>query len=184
MVWIAGISMVALSWNAMTDAISAATMRTIWLLDIARAGPPDVDSARGGRLTTIAPLAQCIRRNAVEFWASYSVLGSQTCELAVVVTLIRVHDDPDFDDELADESEEDDAAIEDENAHTLSIRRATGEELLTVFSPNEEWSVYVQPGGAITSAFVGTPSDPVVWVNATDRRVERDEDGTYVIRID
>jgi hypothetical protein len=104
--------------------------------------------------------------------------------LAVVVTLIRVHDDPDFDDELADESEEDDAAMEDENAHTLSIRRATGEEVLTVFSPNEEWSVYVQPGGAITSAFVGTPSDPVVWVNATDRRVERDEDGTYVIRID
>ena len=60
----------------------------------------------------------------------YSVLGSQTCELAVVVTLIRVHDDPDFDDELADESEEDDAAIGDENAHTLSIRRATGEEVL------------------------------------------------------
>jgi len=183
MVWIAGISMVALSWNAMTDAISAATMGTIWLLDIARAG-----TGRRFRERRLAhddrPLAQCRRRNAVEFWASYSVLGSQTCELAVVVTLIRVHDDPDFDDELADESEEDDAAIEDENAHTLSIRRATGEELLTVFSPNEEWSVYVQPGGAITSAFVGTPSDPVVWVNATDRRVERDEDGTYVIRID
>jgi hypothetical protein len=47
-------------------------------------------------------------------------------------------------------------------------------------SPNDEWSVYVQPGGA----FVGTPSDAIVWVNATDRRVERDEDGTYVIRID
>ena len=66
----------------------------------------------------------------------------------------------------------------------LSIRRATGEEVLRVISPNEEWSVYVQPGGAITSAFVGTPSDAIVWVNATDRRVERDEDGTYVIRID
>ena len=169
MVRIAGISMVALSWNAMTDAISAATMRTIWLLDIARARPPDVDSARGGWLTTIA---------------SWLNADAESCELAVVVTLIRVHDDPEFDDELADESEEDDAAIEEENAHTLSIRRATGEELLTVFSPNEEWSVYVQPGGAITSAFVGTPSDPVVWVNATDRRVERDEDGTYVIRID
>jgi len=101
---------------------------TIRLLDIARAGPPDVDSARGCRLTTIAP-----RLNA-------------------------------------------DAA--------LSIRRATGEEVLTVLSPNDEWSVYVQPGGAITSAFVGTPSDAIVWVNATDRRVERDEDGTYVIRID
>jgi len=56
--------------------------------------------------------------------------------------------------------------------------------VLRVISPNEEWSVYVQPGGAITSAFVGTPSDAIVWVNATDRRVERDEDGTYVIRID
>jgi hypothetical protein len=83
-----------------------------------------------------------------------------------MVTLIRVLDDPNLDDELVDEPEEDDAVLEDENAHTLSIRRATCEELLTVFSPNEEWSVYVQPGGAITSAFVGTPSDPVVWVNA------------------
>jgi hypothetical protein len=101
---------------------------TIRLLDIARAGPPDVDSARGCWLTAIPP------------WLNA------------------------------------DAA--------LSIRRATGEEVLTVFSPNEEWSVYVQPGGAITSAFVGTPSDAIVWVNATARRAERDEDGTYVIRID
>ena len=101
-----------------------------------------------------------------------------------VATLIRVLDDPGFDDELADESEEDDVAIAYENAHTLSIRRATGEEVLTVFSPNEEWSVYLQPGGGLTDAFLGTPSDPIVWVNAADRPVERDEDGTYVIRID
>jgi hypothetical protein len=101
-----------------------------------------------------------------------------------VVTLIRVHDDLDLDDELVDEPEEDDAAIADENAHMLSIRRGTGEEVLTIFSPSEEWSVYLQPGGATTNAFVGTPSDPVVWVNTSDRRVERDEDGTYVIRID
>jgi len=100
------------------------------------------------------------------------------------VTLVRVLDDADVDDELAYEPEEDDEAPEDENGHTLSIRRATGEEVLTVFSPNEEWSVYLQPGGGLTSAFVGTPSDPLVWVNATDRPVERDEDGTYVIRID
>ena len=130
------------------------------------------------------PLAQCRRRNAVKLSASYSVLGSQTCGLAVVPTLIRVHDDPYLDDELADESGEDDAAIVDENAHTLSIRLATGEEVLTVFSPSEEWSAYLQPGGGMTSAFLGTPSDPIVWVNATDRRVERDEDGAYVIRID
>lgn len=95
-----------------------------------------------------------------------------------------MHDDLDLDDELADESEEDDAALQDENAHTLSIRRATGEEILTIFSPGEEWSVYLQPGGGMSNAFVGTPSEPVVWVNTSDRRVERDEDGTYVIRID
>ena len=35
-----------------------------------------------------------------------------------------------------------------------------------------------------TRAFVGTPGDPLVWVNTDDRRVERDADGTYVIRID
>lgn len=95
-----------------------------------------------------------------------------------------MHEDPDLDTEFADESEEDDAPIEDENAHTLSIRRATGEEVLTIFSPHEEWSVYLGPGGGITNAFVGTPSDPFVWVNANDRRVERDEDGTYFIRLD
>lgn len=94
-----------------------------------------------------------------------------------------MHDDIDFEDEPAEESEEDDAA-EDENAHTLSIRRASGEEILTVFSPSEEWGVYLAPGGAMTNAFVGTPSDPLVWVNASGRQVERDEDGTYFIRID
>lgn len=101
-----------------------------------------------------------------------------------IVTLVRVHDDSELDEELADEPEGDEPTIEDENAHTLSIRRANGEEVLTVFSPNEEWSVYLQPGGAITNALVGSPSDPIVWVNAIDRPVERDEDGTYVVRID
>jgi hypothetical protein len=95
-------------------------------------------------------------------------------------------DDPNLDDEdaFADESDEDDASPEDENAHTLSIRRVNGEEVLTIFSPNEEWSAYLGPGGGITSAFVGTPSDPTIWVNAVDRQVERADDGTYVIRID
>jgi hypothetical protein len=36
----------------------------------------------------------------------------------------------------------------------------------------------------MTNAFLGTPSDPLVWVNTSDRQVERDEDGTYFIRID
>jgi len=100
-----------------------------------------------------------------------------------MVRLIRVHDDADLE-EFTDQLDDDDAEVLDDNAHTLSIRRATGEEVLTVYSPTEEWSVYLQPGGAITSAFLGTPGDPVVWVDAADRRVERDDDGTYVIRID
>jgi hypothetical protein len=101
-----------------------------------------------------------------------------------VATLIRVHDDLDLDDEFASEADEDDAALEDENAHTLSIRRANGDEVMNIYSPTEEWSVYLRPGGAMTNAFLGTPSEPIVWVNTEDRQVERDEDGTYVIRID
>ena len=93
-------------------------------------------------------------------------------------------DDSNLDEDFVDESDEDDAEPEDENAHTLSIRRADGEEVLTIYSPNEQWSVYLQPGGGITSALVGTPSDPIVWVNAIDRPVERDDDGTYIVRID
>jgi hypothetical protein len=90
-----------------------------------------------------------------------------------MVTLFGVDDDPDLDDD-----------VEAGNAHTLSIRRTTGEEVLTIVSPIEEWSVYLLSGGGITNAFVGTPSDPIVWVNPTDRPVERDEGGTYVVRID
>jgi hypothetical protein len=101
-----------------------------------------------------------------------------------IVTLVRVHDDSELDEELAGEPEDDEATAEDENAHTLSIRRANGDEVLTIFSPNEEWSVYLQPGGGITNALIGSPSDPIVWVNAIDRPVERDEDGTYVVRVD
>lgn len=90
-----------------------------------------------------------------------------------------MHDDLDLEDDFTEDADE-----ADENGHTLSIRRANGDEVLTVFSPTEEWSVYLQPGGAMTDAFIGTPGEPLVWVNAADRRVERDEDGTYVIRID
>lgn len=97
-------------------------------------------------------------------------------------TLARVHDDLSLD-ELVDDAEEEDAP-EDENAHTLSIRRANGEEVIAIFSPHEQWSAYLQPGGGLTNAFVGTPTDPIVWVSANDRPVERDEDGTYVVRID
>jgi hypothetical protein len=82
-------------------------------------------------------------------------------------------------DEYSSESEE-----PDWHAHTLSIRRADGEEVVTILSADVEWSVYLQPGGGITNAFLGTPGDPTVWVDASDRQVERDEDGTYFIRID
>jgi hypothetical protein len=100
-----------------------------------------------------------------------------------VVRLIRVSDYLDLDDDMADETK-DDVAEEDENGHTLSIRRANGDEVLSIVSPSEEWSVYLAPGGKMTNAFIGTPGDPVVWVNATDRPVERHEDGTYIVRID
>jgi hypothetical protein len=92
-------------------------------------------------------------------------VGAWKNATAGVATLAAMHDDPNLDDEFADETEPGDAAEEDENGHTLSIRRADGEEVLSIFSPTEEWSVYLRPGGAMTNAYVGTPSDPVVWVN-------------------
>jgi hypothetical protein len=114
--------------------------------------------------------------------ASFGHRPVRVLEKRDMTTLARVHDELNLDDEFADESE--DAVPEDENAHTLSIRRANGEEVLSIFSPHEEWSVYLQPGGGITNAFVGTPGDPIVWVNTADGRIERDEDGTYIIRVD
>jgi hypothetical protein len=84
-----------------------------------------------------------------------------------------------FDDDFDDQE-----AVEDVNGRTISIRRATGEEVLTIWSPDEQWSVFLQPGGAMTNAFVGTPREPVVWVDGNGRQIERDHDGTYVIRID
>jgi hypothetical protein len=95
-----------------------------------------------------------------------------------------MHDEPGVDDEIADEFDDEEVAPEDENGQTISIRRTSGEEVLTIWSPDEQWSVYLQPGGAMTDAFVGTPSAPIVWVDAGDRQVERDADGTYVIRVD
>jgi hypothetical protein len=101
-----------------------------------------------------------------------------------VATLTGMHEAADPDDVMTDEFADDDAAMADENGRTISIRRATGEEVITIWSPEEEWSVYLQPGGGMTNAFVGTPSEPIVWVDANGRQIERDEDGTYIIRID
>lgn len=103
-----------------------------------------------------------------------------------------VHDDePDPDAELAElisdgEPTEDDieTSEQDENARVLSIRRADGEEVVSIVATGDEWSVHLQPGGAIRNAFIGSRTDTPVWLNTWDREIERDEDGTYVIRLD
>jgi hypothetical protein len=102
-----------------------------------------------------------------------------------------VHDDePDLDTELEelldDDLAEEDAELSEQelNGHTLSIRRADGEELVSIQATGDEWSVQLQPGGAIRNAYLGTRSDTPVWLNTWDRQIERDEDGTYFIRLD
>jgi hypothetical protein len=103
-------------------------------------------------------------------------------------------DQPDPDDDLAElvsDQEITDDEVEmsehDINAHTLSIRRADGTEVVTVASAlgsGEQWSVYMQPGGGLQNAYLGGQDDPRVWVNTDESSVSRDEDGTYVIYID
>ncbi|MDT5067996.1 MAG: hypothetical protein QOK02_4151 [Mycobacterium sp.] len=105
-----------------------------------------------------------------------------------------LNDQPGPEDELAeplsDQELDDDAAEmseQDVNAHTLSIRRADGTEVVTVASAlgsGEQWSVYMQPGGALQNAYLGGQDDPSVWVNTEESSVSRDDDGTYVIYID
>jgi hypothetical protein len=97
-----------------------------------------------------------------------------------------MHDD-ELDGEFADdEMADDDAELteEDANGYTVSIRRADGEEIVSIVATGEEWSVHLQPGGAIRNAYLGSRSDTPVWLNTWDRQIERHEDGTYVIRID
>ncbi|MET0452019.1 MAG: hypothetical protein ABW137_09285 [Mycobacterium sp.] len=98
-------------------------------------------------------------------------------------------DDPreDMPDDELDELTDDEAELteQDVNGRTLSIRRADGEEIVNIQATgDEEWSVHLQPGGAIRNAFIGTRGETPVWLNTWDRQIERDEDGTYVIRID
>ncbi|MGV0744988.1 hypothetical protein [Mycolicibacterium sp. XJ870] len=98
-----------------------------------------------------------------------------------------MHEDG-LDNEIADEIELDEyeAELEDQesNGQVLSIRRANGEEIVTIVAQDDEWNVDLQPGGAVLGAFLGSRRDTPVWVNALDHEIERDEDGTYVIRID
>jgi hypothetical protein len=84
------------------------------------------------------------------------------------------------------EMAEDEAELteQDANGYTVSIRRGDGEEIVSIVATGEEWSVHLQPGGAIRNAYICTRSDTPVWLNTWDRQIERDEDGTYVISVD
>ena len=88
------------------------------------------------------------------------------------------------DQELADDEAE--MSEQDANGHTLSIRRADGTEVVTVstLGSGQQWSVYMQPGGGVQNAYLGGQGNPRVWVNSDEHAIARDEDGTYVIRID
>lgn len=104
-------------------------------------------------------------------------------------TVFGVHDDvrgPDG--EIFDDAELDDHDAEledlDSNGQVISIRRANGEEILTIVAQDDEWNVDLQPGGAVQSAFLGSRRATPVWINTLDGQIERDDDGTYVIRID
>lgn len=99
-----------------------------------------------------------------------------------------MHDDqPDPDDELAElisaqqlADDETELSEHDINAHTLSIRRADGSEVVTVVSAvgsGQQWSVYMQPGGGLQNAYLGGQDNPRVWVNTHESSVSRDEDG-------
>lgn len=111
----------------------------------------------------------------------------------ILGTVVGVHDDVRgsdaeiFDDAELDEYLDDaDADLEDldSNGQLISIRRANGEEILTIVAQDDEWNVDLQPGGSVQSAFLGSRRDTPVWINALDGQIERDDDGTYVIRID
>jgi hypothetical protein len=56
--------------------------------------------------------------------------------------------------------------------------------VLTVFSPNEEVERLRAAGWRNHKRIRRRSERRNVWVNTTDRRVQRDEDGTYVTRID
>lgn len=109
-------------------------------------------------------------------------------------TVPRMHDDEtDIDDEFAqligdEELTEDEVELSehDANAHTLSIRRADGTEVVTVstLGSGQPWAVFMAPGGRVQNAYVGGVDSPLVWLNSDDHAVSRDEDGTYVITID
>ncbi len=82
-------------------------------------------------------------------------------------------------------TDDDDLAVEDENgtddfdSSGTAVKRScqSGRRMSSGAS-------ICSPAVVITNAFVGTPSEPIVWVDGNGRQIERDPDGTYVIRID
>lgn len=88
-----------------------------------------------------------------------------------------------YDDELEMDQFEADLDDEESNGQVISIRRADGEEVLTIVAQDDEWNVDLAPGGVVQGAFLGSRRDTPVWVSALDQQIERDEDGTYIIRI-
>lgn len=94
-----------------------------------------------------------------------------------------MHDD-ELDDAIDDELAEDEAELseQDENASMLSIRRADGTEVVSIVCTYDEWNVQMQPGGAVRGTHIGSRSDTPVLIDTT-LEIERDEDGTYVIRL-
>lgn len=105
-----------------------------------------------------------------------------------------MHDDVAVDDdEFVTESDLDVAEIDEDqtefddleaNGQVLSIRRADGQEILSIIAQDDQWNVDLQPGGIIQDAFLGSRLNTPVWVSALEGQIERDDDGTYVIRID
>lgn len=94
---------------------------------------------------------------------------------------------PDDEYALDDDLDDDDLEPSEQevNAHTLSIRRADGTEVVSLSAyEGEPWSVYMEPGGTVQNAYLGSQDDPLVWVDTKDLAVSRIEDGTYVIRLD
>ncbi|STZ88594.1 taurine dioxygenase [Mycolicibacterium fortuitum] len=85
----------------------------------------------------------------------------------ILGTVFGVHDDVRgsdaeiFDDAELDEYLDDDAGLEDldSNGQVISIRRADGEEILTIVAQDDEWNVDLQPGGSVQSAFLGSRRD-------------------------
>lgn len=92
-----------------------------------------------------------------------------------------MHDD-ELDDD-ADDADDGELSEQDENASILSIRRADGSEVISILATGDEWNVHLQPGGDIRNAFLGSRVDSPVWIDSV-HQIERDDDGTYVIRLD